>query len=352
METTLAIEVPLMVLAFCTVVLRVYARLAVKRKLALDDILITLGTAAALARTVISCMSANDDWGYDRKGPDLVSEIPYYQHIFTRRLFYLFAATLTRLSILTYYLRIFPPSLSFLRPLSYILILLSLLHFIQVLIVLSLFCKDIALLWSPHWRSFHGSSCFSSLVYSYSAAIGDSVVDSLIFALPLPYVWQLSKLGLKKRLGLVLVFGLGFVVCVVALLQIPVLRRREEDRGYFGGKVNVLVAVQICFGIVAASLPDLRGCVARVRFGKSGWGRGGDGGGSGGRAEVRDIERGLSHDGEMSGGKKGVRKPDWMRTDIPASLMSTTTITLHEGTRLSGVDSRDLVARPENAAVK
>ncbi|CAA9964902.1 hypothetical protein PTMSG1_08261 [Pyrenophora teres f. maculata] len=79
METTLAIEVPLMVLAFCTVVLRVYARLAVKRKLALDDILIILGTAAALARTVISCMSANDDWGYDRKGPDLVSEIPYYQ---------------------------------------------------------------------------------------------------------------------------------------------------------------------------------------------------------------------------------------------------------------------------------
>ena len=44
METTLAVEVPLMVLAVCTVVLRVCSRLAVKKKLALDDILIMLGT--------------------------------------------------------------------------------------------------------------------------------------------------------------------------------------------------------------------------------------------------------------------------------------------------------------------
>ena len=189
-------------------------------------------------------------------------------------------------------------------------------------------------------------------MYSYSAAIGDSVVDSLIFALPLPYVWQLSKLGVRKRLGLVLVFGLGFVVCVVALLQIPVLRRREEDREYFGGKVNVLVAVQICFGIVAASLPDLRGCIARGCFGRAGWARGGEGSGSGGRAEVGDVERGLSDEGDMSGAKKRHRKPDWMRSGIPASLMSTATVTLHEDTRLPGADDLDSVARPEKAAVR
>lgn len=44
METTLAVEVPLMVLALCTVILRVCSRLKIKRKLALDDVLIMLGT--------------------------------------------------------------------------------------------------------------------------------------------------------------------------------------------------------------------------------------------------------------------------------------------------------------------
>jgi hypothetical protein len=43
-KTALAVEVPLMVLALSTVILRVYSRLAIKRKIAPDDILIMLGT--------------------------------------------------------------------------------------------------------------------------------------------------------------------------------------------------------------------------------------------------------------------------------------------------------------------
>jgi hypothetical protein len=40
----LGVEIPLMVLALATVILRVYSRLAIKRKLAADDVLIMLGT--------------------------------------------------------------------------------------------------------------------------------------------------------------------------------------------------------------------------------------------------------------------------------------------------------------------
>jgi hypothetical protein len=43
-RTALAVEIPLMVLALATVALRLYSRLAIKRKLAADDILIILGT--------------------------------------------------------------------------------------------------------------------------------------------------------------------------------------------------------------------------------------------------------------------------------------------------------------------
>jgi hypothetical protein len=43
-RTALAVEIPLVVLALTTVVLRVYSRLTIKRRLAADDILIILGT--------------------------------------------------------------------------------------------------------------------------------------------------------------------------------------------------------------------------------------------------------------------------------------------------------------------
>lgn len=46
-RTALAVEIPLMVLALVTVGLRLYSRLAIKRKLAADDILIILGAVGA-----------------------------------------------------------------------------------------------------------------------------------------------------------------------------------------------------------------------------------------------------------------------------------------------------------------
>jgi hypothetical protein len=51
--TALGVEIPLMVLALSTVVLRVYSRLAIKRKLATDDVLIILGTVS-----ISSCTSS------------------------------------------------------------------------------------------------------------------------------------------------------------------------------------------------------------------------------------------------------------------------------------------------------
>ncbi|KAF1846497.1 uncharacterized protein K460DRAFT_284513 [Cucurbitaria berberidis CBS 394.84] len=353
-RTALAVEIPLMVLALSTVVARVYSRLAIKRKLAPDDILIMLGAGAAFARVVISCMSSEDGWGYDRKGPDRQTEVPYYQHIFERRIAYLFAVTFTRFSVLAYYLRIFPSGLVSLRRCCYVLIFLALAHFVEVLVVLMVYCKDISKLWTKHWRGFQGSQCFSSAVYSYSAAIGDAVVDSMIFALPIPYVWKLSKLRARQRFGLILVFGLGFIVCVVALLQIPFIRRREGNTTYFGSAVNVLVSIQISLAIVVASLPDLRALFARSfpKFSplrhRSLATAAGNAAGGGGRAEAIYPDQGASS-GEMMENRRGAingkrlfRKPDWLRSSIPASLMSTR-VTHDEVSRPSRGDSDEHV---------
>jgi hypothetical protein len=267
------------------------------------------------------------------------------QHIFERRIAYLFAVTFTRFSILAYYLRIFPPGMTSLRRCSYVLIALTLILFIEVFTVLLVYCKDIGKLWTSDWLDFRGSQCFSSAVYSYSAAIGDSVTDSMIFALPIPYVWRLSKLRARQRCGLVVVFGLGFIVCVVALLQIPFIKKREGSTTYFGSSVNILIAIQISFAIIAASLPDLRALVARnfPKFSPLHH-----------RSlvtaeRVGDQERGflgrqvVEHPSLAFEGKRVFTRPDWLRSSMPASLMSTR-ITQNEVTRLSEGTSREHIA--------
>jgi hypothetical protein len=242
-----------------------------------------------------------------------------------------------------------------LRICCYILLVLALAHFIEVLTVLIVLCEDISKLWTSNWIDFTGSQCFSSALYSYSAAIGDSIVDSMIFALPIPYVWQLSKLRVRQRLGLVLVFGLGFIVCVVALLQIPFIKRREDNVRYFGSAVNMLIAIQISFAIVAASLPDLRALVARKFSDFSPLhhrslataGRDSSGDNEGRPVVQRDAEQGFRNMAKTEDpqvafeGKKVFRKPDWLRNSIPTSLMSTI-ITRNEVTRLSSEGDRCL----------
>jgi hypothetical protein len=176
----------------------------------------------------------------------------------------------------------------------------------------------------------------------------------MIFALPIPYVWRLSKLRARQRLGLMLVFGLGFIVCVVALLQIPFIKRREGNTRYFGSAVNMLIAIQISFAIIAASLPDLRALVARnfPKFSPLHHRSLATADRAGGRY---DTEQGVSGEEMAEGpraafeGKRLLRKPDWMRDSIPASLMSTV-VTHNEVTRLSSEECPQLPRRPSKAA--
>ncbi|KAF2841803.1 hypothetical protein M501DRAFT_1007938 [Patellaria atrata CBS 101060] len=325
-EVLLGVEIPLMVLATIAVGLRVYSRIAVKRKLAADDILIVCGLTCAFGRTVISCMSANDGWGFDVDGPQTRDELPYYRHIFERRIAYIFAVTLIRFSVLAYYLRIFPPGIGSLRIFSWTLLVGAFFQFVAVFTILLVFCREIPKLWQEDFLAFNGSKCFSSPIYSFSAAIGDSVLDSLIFALPIPYVWRLVKIRTAQRIGLVIIFALGFTVCIVALLQIPFIKRRAENSTYFGGVINLLVAIQLSFAIIAASLPDLRAFIARSTpelsplhhrsFAISG------------SRPHRDLENASPEFSPEAGRnafdtKRRSRTPDWMRSTLPESLLST-----------------------------
>jgi hypothetical protein len=163
----------------------------------------------------------------------------------------------------------------------------------------------------------------------------------------------------------------------VALLQIPFIRHREVMSSYFGGAINLLVAIQISLGIVAASLPDLRALFARnlhnfspiyhhslitagannVRRSESG-------------DRNRDVERGgaewvdghgVHRSGDESGAKSSgellehkrksateaarkSRTPDWLRDSLPASLMGTQ-VTHTEVTRSLSREDIGLPAR-------
>jgi len=121
-------------------------------------------------------------------------------------------------------------------------------------------------------------------------------------------------------------------VCVVALLQIPFIKKRAEDMAYFGNTINLLVAVQLSLAIIAASLPDIRALVARSfpnfsplhhRSLNGTRRRAGNGNAQG----IQDMEaegrQDCTEQDSSEQNKRVVRKPDWLRSELPQSLMDT-----------------------------
>ena len=335
----------LALIATIAVSLRMYARISLRKKVALDDACIVIGLCFAVARAVVASLSSQSGWA-SRKGPDADWQVPYYLDYFERRLFYALSAFFIRSGVLLYYLRLFPTALTKLRWCSWALLALSFAQCFQLSVLLAVFCNDITDLYKNHFATYSNPHCSNAYAFTYSGAIGDAAIDFFIYVLPLPYVWGLRKLKLEQRVGLVFVFGIGIIACVFALLQIPfiIMNYRyhpETGQSWFGSQVSTFIAIELCLGLTAASLPDLRGLIARIKPGFMAAVRHTDESSSNQqtasqerndrrRSEVHAPAHGMSIGGGVRmGGEYGVsakiKKPDWMRS-MTGSLWEDTNV--------------------------
>jgi hypothetical protein len=338
--TIIGLQSTFAAVATLCVALRFYARISLKRRLAVDDFCIVIGLGFAIARAVIASLSSQSGWA-SRTGPQAKYQIPYYTHYFERRLFYALGAFFIRSGVLTYYLRLFPRALRRLRCSSWVLLFLSFLQFLQLTVVLAVYCNDIADLYHGDINKYHNAKCSDAYAFTYSGAIGDAAIDAMIYVLPIPYVWGLRKLRLDQRLGLVFVFGVGIIACVFALLQIPFIIKNYRHnpatgQSWFGSQVSLFIGLELALGLIAASLPDLRGLIARILPGFMAAFRHtdessrtysntnshelpGHGRQNGDSAHTPTggvpIGRGVRFGGEGVGWSKKVKKPDWLRSD-------------------------------------
>jgi hypothetical protein len=213
---------------------------------------------------------------------------------------------------------------------------LSFAQCLQLSILLGVYCNDITDLYSKHYLDYSNPHCSNAYAFTYSGAIGDAAIDAMIYILPLPYVWGLRKLKLEQRIGLVFVFGMGMIACVFALLQIPFIIKNyrynpETEQSWFGMQVSTFIAIELCLGLTAASLPDLRGLLARIKPGFMAAVRHTDESSSGQQtaSQERDSRRrsemmnapaqGVSIGGGIRMGNEygvsaKVKKPDWLRS--------------------------------------
>ena len=172
---------------------------------------------------------------------------------------WILTVNITKASILIQYLRIFTSRTP--RLLCYILIVLLLPAVCWAIFAGTFLCSPTAKLWQP---SLPGH-CLSSQTYWISVASVDIGLDFLVLLLPLPSITSL-RLPDKQKVVLVLVFTLGFFVCIVSVVRLATVVVTSNDGDFVASGVWAIIwsAVEANVGIICASLFALKPLAAKL----------------------------------------------------------------------------------------
>ncbi|KAK6360066.1 hypothetical protein TWF730_006220 [Orbilia blumenaviensis] len=249
-------------LACVAVALRLCSRLIGSKKLFREDYLILAAVFFCALKSAIVIASTTVGFGlrrYDIHPNDVRMLNKYYM---MGILFYLACVMFTKASIILRYKRMFPPEVTHIRQVSQILVAGFFALFTVTVILMVNTCRPVPSLWSYE----SPGKCINVQVLYICNIAGNFVVDFAIYLLPIPYLWKLN-LPKRQRLKLVVIFGLGFSVCCVALAELVVSVKLHDD-GFFdwtwkGPLLWSCTAFELLFAITAASLPDLKALVAK-----------------------------------------------------------------------------------------
>ncbi|KAL9008396.1 MAG: hypothetical protein Q9173_006474 [Seirophora scorigena] len=161
--------------------------------------------------------------------------------------------TATKLSILFFYLRLFPFRTFFV--VSLITGVAALLWWVGLMLTAFLHCRPLAYYWD---RSIPNGYCVDEHLIGFTITSVNIVTDLVVLVLPIPWLWGMN-MAVPKRMAVVGLFVLGSFVCIAGIVRIPLLAELKfSDISWTSVSVGVWVNVECNIGILSACLPILR----------------------------------------------------------------------------------------------
>jgi hypothetical protein len=177
---------------------------------------------------------------------------------------YLGAAQLIKMSILVFLHRLTVPNTKA-RQMIVAIHILTIPIFIGTAFTATFACSPIASSWNLKTRVYNSTHCISIWGSFMGWSVVGALVDSTIVAMPIYLVLKL-KLARSTQFGLVFVFSCGFVATAAAIAKAVTIKTAYDGFDPSWDFVPVLLAahLEICFGIIVASLPALNSWYVRT----------------------------------------------------------------------------------------
>ncbi|KAH7125892.1 hypothetical protein EDB81DRAFT_730175 [Dactylonectria macrodidyma] len=200
----------------------------------------------------ISRMLGKDIWNVH---PDDITDFLYL--FFWDELLYLGALPVTKISILLFYLKIFPAKST--RIACWVFIGLNIGYFIAFELVSIFQCSPIEGAWRA-WDKEFPAKCNNINMQGWMAAVFNIVLDLGTLIIPLPALWALS-LSLRKKVQIMLMFSVGFfIVRLQSLASYATTHNVTQD--YV--EVGYWSTIEVPVGIICACMPSIRSLFSQI----------------------------------------------------------------------------------------
>lgn len=258
-----ALSISFGVISGATVVLRFFSKFSANSEFGLDDyfIAITLGagipSSVLTVHGIISNGLGRDIWTVTSK------QITDFVHVFyAMEILYFAQVALLKLSLLFFYLRIFPgPKI---RRLLWVTIVFDVCFGIVFVFIAIFQCHPISYYWK-NWDGEHQGTCLNGNGLAWSNASISILLDAWMLGLPMSQLVGL-KLHWKKKIGVAMMFVVGTFVTVVSILRLQSLVHFSESSNptWDNLAVSQWSTVEINVGIICTCMPSIRILLVRL----------------------------------------------------------------------------------------
>ncbi|KAF7125862.1 hypothetical protein CNMCM5793_002155 [Aspergillus hiratsukae] len=251
------------VLAVLAFALRMMARLpCCGGQFGMDDLAMIVTVSMVIPLSGLSVVLADLGLGKDMwtVPPDDITHILYIY--FYDELLYLAIIPLTKISILLFYLRVFPSN-GF-RMMTYVAIGLNTCYLIVFELISVFQCRPLQGAWL-HWYGEGHYSCNNINAQGWAAAAINMILDLIVMALPLRELYRLN-LSWRKKILVMSMFSLGLFVTLVSIVRLNSLIHfaSTENLTWDYVEVGYWSTIEVHVGIICACLPAIRALMRRV----------------------------------------------------------------------------------------
>ncbi|KAK6220847.1 hypothetical protein LQW54_001766 [Pestalotiopsis sp. IQ-011] len=176
---------------------------------------------------------------------------------------YVIESTITKVSILLLYLRIFPDRQF--RKHIFILMGIMALFCVAFVVTLLTYCLPFDYTWE-RWDNEKTGKCIDMNAQTYTCAALNIFLDLVIFFIPIPQLLKLD-LNMKKKAGIILTFLVGLFVTICSMIRLRALIgwTASTNSTMDFAKLASWSLVELDVGVICACMPGMAGLFRRLK---------------------------------------------------------------------------------------